>query len=713
MPSPFRTISGKLIATTTAAISLLLVAATIFTGLQTYDRTQTEVLQSAQFKAKEIGNEIVAELTEATAAAAALGGAITGYVEGGNATISEVMNIMHGVPGRYDLVFSTWMAGIPGGPTDTYISGDAGRNKAGTYTPYWTKNDQGGLNSETFEFDGNTQAEWFRLPIVTGDSVITEPYMSEAGRLLTSVSVPVFAGEEIIAVAGVDIVLDRLISYVQGLSAFEGGQVMLLEQSGQWLAHPDPEMLTQPFEGVGVEALQTAVETGQFQVVEGLENGATRMLFPFTGYGMNKTWTLVLDVPREIFIAPVKVALMKVVFLSVVFLAMTLATIFFASRALVRKPMHKMLKAVNVLSSGHVHETIDLPNSKDEIGEMAGSIETLRRGLSQKDALEEEQLRERQNQEVVVGTLANALRSLAQGQLNASIPNALPGQYEALRVDFNNTVMRLSEIIGAIDNSAKGIESSVAGITSASDDLSRRTETSAAQLEETAAALDELTSTVKLVADGARQAETLVGSMKDQAASSSNVVEETVKAMGSIETSSEQISQITGVIDDIAFQTNLLALNAGVEAARAGPAGRGFAVVAAEVRGLAQRSSEAAQEIKTLILDSSTHVSHGVELVGRTNEALQSIIDAVEGISQHVGSIASQTHEQANGIVEINSAMGLLDTTQQQNAAMYEETAAACMTLDTETTNLSKLVAEFQQDSATQTPQHAESWAAE
>jgi methyl-accepting chemotaxis protein len=713
MPSPFRTISGKLIATTTAAISLLLVAATIFTGLQTYNRTQTEVLQNAQFKAREIGNEIVAELTEATAAAAALGGAITGYVEGGNAMISEVMNIMHGVPGRYDLVFSSWLAGIPGNGTDTHISGEEGQNGAGTYAPYWTKNDQGGLNFETFEFDGNTQAEWFRLPIVSRDSVITEPYLSDEGRLLTSVAVPVFANEDIIAVAGVDIVLDRLISFIQGLSAFEGGQVMLLGQGGKWLAHPDPELLTQAFEGTGADALQTAIETGQFQVVEGLESGATRMLFPFTGYGMNKTWTLVLDVPRETFIAPVKAALMKVVLISIAFLAMTLATIFFASRALVRKPMHKMLNAVTALSNGKVHDPIDLPDSKDEIGEMAGSIETLRQGLSEKDALEEEQLRERKNQEIVVSTLANGLRALAQGQLDSSIPNPLPGQYEALRVDFNNTVQRLSEIIGAIDNSAKTIQTGVAGITSASDDLSRRTETSAAQLEETAAALDEMTSTVKLVADGARQAETLVGSMKDQAATSSNVVEETVKAMDSIETSSEQISQITGVIDDIAFQTNLLALNAGVEAARAGPAGRGFAVVAAEVRGLAQRSSEAAQEIKTLILDSSTHVSHGVELVGRTNEALQSIIDAVDGISQHVGSIASQTHEQANGIVEINSAMGLLDTTQQQNAAMYEETAAACMTLDAETSSLSKLVAEFQKDSAAHEAQGAESWAAE
>lgn len=712
MPSPLRTISGKLIATTTAAISLLLVVATIITGVQTYGRTQTEIMQSAQYKAEEIGNAIVAELTEATSAAAALGGAITGYVEGGDARMSEIMNIMHGVPWRYDLVFSTWLSGIPGGPTKTYISGEEGQNNAGTYTPYWTKNDQGGLNFETFEFDGNTQAEWFRLPIVSGDSVITEPYLSDEGRLLTSVSVPVFVKDEIIAVAGVDIVLDKLVSFVQSLTAFEGGAVMLLDQGGKWLAHPDPEILTQQFEGIGIEAFQTAIETGQFQVAEGLEGGATRMIFPFTGYGMNKTWALVLDVPREVFIAPVRTALIKVVLISVAFLVMTLATIFFASRALVRRPMHKMLNAVNALSNGKVHDSIELPNSRDEIGEMAVSIETLRQGLSEKDALEEEQLRERKNQEVVVRTLANGLRALAQGQLNSVIPDPLPGQYEALRVDFNNTVQRLSEIIGNIDNSAKAIENGVSEINSASDDLSRRTETSAAQLEETAAALDEMTSTVKLVADGAKQAETLVGSMKDQAAASSDVVEETVKAMDSIESSSEQISQITGVIDDIAFQTNLLALNAGVEAARAGPAGRGFAVVAAEVRGLAQRSSEAAQEIKTLILVSSTHVSHGVELVGRTNESLQSIIDAVEGISQHVGSIASQTQEQANGIVEINSAMGLLDATQQQNAAMYEETAAACMSLDSETTSLSKMVAEFQGGDV-ETTTGAESWAAE
>jgi methyl-accepting chemotaxis protein len=221
-----------------------------------------------------------------------------------------------------------------------------------------------------------------------------------------------------------------------------------------------------------------------------------------------------------------------------------------------------------------------------------------------------------------------------------------------------------------------------------------------------------MTGTVKSVAQDAQDAKELVASMKSRAASSSEVVNDTVQAMDAIKSSSEQISKITSVIDDIAFQTNLLALNAGVEAARAGSAGQGFSVVAAEVRGLAQRSSEAAQEIKTLILSSGNHVSHGVDLVGRTSDALQSIIGSVEALSENVGSITSQIHEQSDRIGEINSAMSTLDSTQQQNAAMYEETAAACIELDAETNGLTKLVASFNHSDQPAT-EDTSRWAAE
>jgi methyl-accepting chemotaxis protein len=229
----------------------------------------------------------------------------------------------------------------------------------------------------------------------------------------------------------------------------------------------------------------------------------------------------------------------------------------------------------------------------------------------------------------------------------------------------------------------------------ASDDLSRRTEQQAATLEQTAAALDEVTATVKKTASGAAEANTLVNETRANAEHSGDVVRAAVGAMGQIEGSSKQISQIIGVIDEIAFQTNLLALNAGVEAARAGDAGRGFAVVASEVRALAQRSADAAKEIKQLISASSSQVESGVKLVGETGEALKRIGERVGQVSLLVKEIAASAQEQATALSEVNTAVNQMDQVTQQNAAMVEQSTAACHNLARESEELTRLVAKF------------------
>ncbi len=232
-------------------------------------------------------------------------------------------------------------------------------------------------------------------------------------------------------------------------------------------------------------------------------------------------------------------------------------------------------------------------------------------------------------------------------------------------------------------------------ISHATDDLSHRTESQAATLEETAAALDELTASVKSAADGARSVENTMEAAKKEAEVSGEVVQSAVSAMTEIEQSSNHISQIISVIDDIAFQTNLLALNAGVEAARAGEAGKGFAVVASEVRALAQRSSDAAMEIKTLIGDSSKQVARGVDLVGKAGEARDSIVGQVSHISKLVSGIAEGAVEQSTGLNEINTGVTQLDQVTQQNAAMVEEATAAGHLLNTDASKLADLIAIF------------------
>lgn len=310
--------------------------------------------------------------------------------------------------------------------------------------------------------------------------------------------------------------------------------------------------------------------------------------------------------------------------------------------------------------------------------------------------LEDERRIAEEQQNVVVSNIAAGLSKLSSGDMTFRIDVPFAGDYEKLRTDFNDAMSTLQEAMKVIAANASGIRSGANEITSASDDLSRRTEQQAATLEETAAALDQITATVKKTASGATQANNVVSAARGDAQTSGEVVSQAVAAMGEIERSAKQISQIIGVIDEISFQTNLLALNAGVEAARAGEAGRGFAVVASEVRALAQRSSDAAKEIKTLILESSRHVETGVDLVGRTGEALGQIVGKVNEISGLVAEISASAQEQSTALTEVNSAINQMDQTTQQNAAMVEESTAASHALTHEAEILTQLVAKFE-----------------
>ena len=301
----------------------------------------------------------------------------------------------------------------------------------------------------------------------------------------------------------------------------------------------------------------------------------------------------------------------------------------------------------------------------------------------------------RQQQQAVVDALAHGLSQLADGELTFRLEQAFAPDYETLRADYNRAMGKLQAMIVTIVGHVESLRSGSGEVTVAADDLSRRTEQQAATLEQTAAALDEITSTVRKTADGARQAQAAMAATQSSAQKSSQVVQDAVTAMTAIEGSSQQITQIIGVIDEIAFQTNLLALNAGVEAARAGDAGRGFAVVASEVRALAQRSADAAKEIKALISTSSQQVGRGVDLVGATGQLLADIISRVTQITTVVNEIAASAQEQATALDQVNTAINQMDQVTQQNAAMVEESTAASHALAHDTTELAHVTEAF------------------
>ena len=304
-----------------------------------------------------------------------------------------------------------------------------------------------------------------------------------------------------------------------------------------------------------------------------------------------------------------------------------------------------------------------------------------------------------------IRAMSKGLSGLAQGDLVERITESFSPANQQLKQDFNAAATKLQEAMHQVLQCVGCIDSGAAEINQATDDLSRRTEQQAASLEETSAALDEITATVRKTAEGSARARELVGDTKADAERSGEVVRAAIVAMSGIEKSSDEIGQIIGVIDEIAFQTNLLALNAGVEAARAGDAGRGFAVVASEVRALAQRSADAAKAIKTLISTSSQQVKNGVGLVGETGKALDRIVFQVTAINGAVSEIAASAQEQASGLNQVNTAVNQMDQVTQQNAAMVEQTTAASHNLLGEVQTLSSLVSRFRVEGATEPAQ--------
>jgi methyl-accepting chemotaxis protein len=421
---------------------------------------------------------------------------------------------------------------------------------------------------------------------------------------------------------------------------------------------------------------------------------------------------LFTGVPKAQFYAPVRAVQLQIAIIGLSALSAIALSVVFVTRRMFR-PLAELRGVMEKLAKGDNDTHVPFTGRKDDIGEMALAVDAFRQAALEKGRLEAEaessshRTVERlaaieaahkaaaQDQTLVVASMAAALRALAHGDLTERISQTFTGEYAQLKADFNAALEQLEAAMLSVAGSVEAIQSGTREISSASDDLSRRTEQQAASLEETAAALDEITATVKKSAEGANHARDVVAAADGDAKKSAVVVREAVQAMDAIAKSAQQITQIIGVIDEIAFQTNLLALNAGVEAARAGDAGRGFAVVASEVRALAQRSADAAKEIKGLISTSTTQVDQGVKLVAETGKSLERIMAQVTDINEVVGAIAAGAKEQATALEEVNSAINQMDQATQQNAAMVEQSTAASHSLSQETGQLSGLIGQF------------------
>ena len=390
-------------------------------------------------------------------------------------------------------------------------------------------------------------------------------------------------------------------------------------------------------------------------------------------------------------------------------------------RATAIRPLRRLATVTEALAGGDITAESGASDRKDEIGAMARALEVFREAFIRNRTLEADAARQREaaeqarietqrmaeaeatrRLEEATSGLASGLQRMARGDLAFEISEPFAQQFEGLRHDFNQSVRQLGETLTTILHSAHIIDNGTREIFAGTDDLARRTEQQAASLTETSSAVDEISATVLSSVALTDEVRRMASEANGDATKSGTIVSEAGVAMERIETSSARIGNIIGVIDEIAFQTNLLALNAGVEAARAGEAGKGFAVVAQEVRELAQRSANAAKEIKGLISASTTEVGNGVRLVRDAGDALNTIGSYIATINDRMATIATATSEQATSLKEVNTAVVQMDQMTQQNAAMVEQTNAASATLASEAAKLRELVSQFRLAGAAQ-----------
>ena len=389
-------------------------------------------------------------------------------------------------------------------------------------------------------------------------------------------------------------------------------------------------------------------------------------------------------------------------------------------------PLAATAKGLKSLAAGQTDIKVVGQDRKDEIGDIAKAFEAFRiltlekaqeqeaaRARGARERARDEELaaaeaQQKQDLQTAVTFLGEGLDRLSAGDVSYRIETPFVSTLDALRISFNNSVSTLENALRSVGSNSSAVRSASEEIRNVADDLSRRTEQQAASVEETAAALEQIMATVKTSTERAREAGELVERARKGAEQSGDIVKRATEAMGDIKDSSQEISNIVGVIDEIAFQINLLALNAGVEAARAGEAGKGFAVVAHEVRELAGRSAKAASDIKALISGSGEHVKTGVSLVGETGEALASIVDEVREIHTHMRAIIDSASEQAASLDEINTAIGTVDQGTQQNASIVEESTTASHSLTQKASELDDLVSKFRFSSETRRTAEAE-----
>jgi methyl-accepting chemotaxis protein len=714
----FRSLRGRLTVLAVVGFTLGLSAVALVGAAYMESAMRLEAEKSARGLLMQYANEIRADISRTSAVIQGVGQtaeAVAATDKPNRDLLGDVLNrainTEKGLLGL-SLVFEPQKLD---GADETFVDHPNAELHSGRFATYLYRTAGQGVEIEKLDMADPTTEIWYVAPMKAGKTQITPAYtdlIENVETMITTITSPIRRGNEVIGLAGADFNLSDISRRVGELKPFGTGSVYLADASGLWLAHTEKSLLAKPAQDSTFLTLgQTASPANVADSTDenGIYHAAVKISFP----GLDQQWTLMLSAPSADMVAAAIDSRNKMLMFGgiVALVAMALAAIA-ASRFI--GPISTMTSVMNRLAAGDFGVTIPFTARRDEIGAMAGSIAVFQSAGIRNQQLEKEaaEARERMEQErqqaqalaeadaaeklrIATSGLAAGLKRLSSGDLAFSLTEPFAPDFETLRHDFNNSVAQLAETLIAIIDGVASIDEGANSIHEGANDLSKRTEQQAAALEQTAAAIEQITTNVKNASQLTEEARRVAREANDDASRSGAIVTRAEDAMKEIETSSSKISSIIGVIDEIAFQTNLLALNAGVEAARAGEAGKGFAVVAQEVRELAQRSANAAKEIKALITTSGKQIGEGVDLVRQTGNSLTEISNYIGQMNEHMESISTSSREQFIGLAEVNSAINELDQTTQRNAAMVEETNASVGSLANESDRLQTLVRRF------------------
>ncbi|WP_417584633.1 methyl-accepting chemotaxis protein [Pelagibacterium sp.] len=726
--SPKKSLAFKLLSVSAVAITLLLIATFSFVILQARDRTVATVLEQAQAEARAMGAAVDSAVNNLAGATASMAGAIENGMTTNALDRSTISQMLKAAVENFDLVFGSWVVQAPGsfdGVEYPRVENmDAATNANGFFSPYWTRGENG---LDLVIGDGTEHdAEYYRLSATSLSGAATEPYVEPSANdmLMMSVTQPIVVKGELRGVLGVDVGLGTLAAALADARPFGTGRVYLLSGAGKWLTAPNPDTVMQEYAADSASDVLNAIAAAEPIVVDnvvGQDGGEVyRIVHTFPLQGLDANWAVAVDVPESVVANAVNQQTLILAAGGLIMLLAVMGALFAAIRVFVQKPLGSLLGEVGRLSEGQLEDEVSGQKRKDEIGQVAAALEIFRHKLSHGKVLErttaqqrEDADRERsrtdkeraeaeadraraaQDQQQVVEELAKGLSRLADGNLAYRINGPFPPAYEDLRIAYNTSLERFAEVINQLRSSSKAMKLATGEILSGANDLAERTTRQAAAIEETSAAIDGLSTTVSENADRCQTARGKAEVVANSAELGGKVMQEAREAMERIKTSSDKISDIIGMIDDIAFQTNLLALNASVEAARAGDAGKGFAVVAVEVRRLAQSAASASSDVKALIEQSSNEVKEGSRLVTDVAGTLTAMLGDVRENRTIVTEIAEASKSQSSSIREISGSIRQMDEMTQHNAALVEETNAAIEQTESQANELEGVVARF------------------